>query len=228
MPRISSCGSSDPQLKASQDSAWNESRVLSRAYRPQLFRHRIDPYAALATDAGMIERTENITFIPLVVTLCFFAFRYVRQDIPRPKIDRQTGAMFRQADALAAQAQAGPLTAAATNLPPGSQSYSFISTLSSNGVCSQSVEITSQGDGVPPRIVRHRSGNCAVTPGGRGTVNLPMAPATRPDVIWTNARPATPNAAPAAPASKPDVIWTSAKGDGPYSGLVREIPAAQR
>jgi hypothetical protein len=144
------------------------------------------------------------------------------------ELDRQTAAMFRQADALAAQPQSGQMTTAATNLPPGGQSYSFVSTLSGNGVCSQSVEITSQGDGAPPRIVRHSSGNCAAAPSGSGTVNMPMAPAARPDVIWTNTRPATPNAIPATPVSKPEVIWTSAKGTKPYGGLVREIPAAQR
>jgi hypothetical protein len=145
------------------------------------------------------------------------------------EMDRRAAAMFRQADALAAQAQSGQLTeAAAGNLPPGGQSYSFVSTMSGNGVCSQSVEITSQGNGAPPRIVRHSSGDCAVAPGGSGTVNLPTAPAARPDAIWTNARPATPDATRAAPATQPDVLWTSAKGARPYAGLAREIPPAQR
>ena len=124
------------------------------------------------------------------------------------EMDRQAASMFRQADELAAQARSGQLTEAAMrNLPPGSANYSFVSTMSGSGVCTQSVEITSRGNGAPPRVVSHSSGNCAAAPGASGSISLPTAPA---------------------PASRPDVVWTSAHGPRPYAGLVREIPAAQR
>jgi len=123
------------------------------------------------------------------------------------EMDRQAAAMLRQADALAAQARSGQLTETALrNLPPGSQGYSFITTMSGNGVCTQSVEITTQGNGAPPRVVSHSSGNCGTAQGAGGSVNLP-APA---------------------PANGPDVVWTSAHEAKPYAGLVRPIPAAQR
>lgn len=125
------------------------------------------------------------------------------------EMDREAAAMLRQADLLAAEARSGQLGEAALHgLPRGGESYSFVSTLSGSGVCSQSVEITSQGNGAPPRVVRHSSGNCTALPGGAGSVNLPAAPAT--------------------PATRPDVVWTSAPGAKPYAGLVREIPAGQR
>jgi hypothetical protein len=106
------------------------------------------------------------------------------------EMDRQAAAMFRQAEALTTQAQSGqPIPTAVQNLPPGSQSYSFISTMSSNGVCSQSVEITSTGNG-PPKVVRHSSGNCGPTAGGTvgaagDAVAVPaMTPSHRPDTLW--------------------------------------------
>jgi hypothetical protein len=142
------------------------------------------------------------------------------------EMDRQATAMFRQADTLLVQPGSGQLTEAALrSLPPGSQSYSFVSTMSGSGVCSQSVEITSPGNGQKPRVVRHSSGDCGPSGGAAGSANLPSAapPGREPGPVWTNA-PAqrqTPN-------TRPDVIWTSAKGAKPYAGLVREIPAAQR
>ncbi len=150
------------------------------------------------------------------------------------EMDREAAAMFRRADALAAEANSGQLTEAALRtLPPGSQSYTFVSTMSGNGVCSQSVEITGMGNGQPPRVVRHSSGDCGPmggpaggpTGGTAGSVDLPTAtpPLGRAGPVWTAAP-----AQPAVPASRPDVIWTSAKGAKPYAGLVHEIPAATR
>ncbi len=124
------------------------------------------------------------------------------------EMDRQAAAMFRQADALAAQARSGQLSEAAMrNLPPGSASYSFVSTMSGNGVCTRSVAINSTGNGAAPRIVSHSSGNCGAAPGASGSINLPAA---------------------AAPASRPDVVWTRARGARPAAGLAREIPPAGR
>jgi hypothetical protein len=142
------------------------------------------------------------------------------------EMDREATAMFRQANAVAAEANSGRLTAAALrNLPPGSQSYSFVSTMSGNGVCSQSVEITGMGNGQPPRVVRHSSGNCGPMGGAAGTVNLPAATPQfgQPGPVWTSAP-----ARRVVPGSRPDVVWTSAKGAKPYAGLVREIPTATR
>src|SRR4051794_37390725 len=86
------------------------------------------------------------------------------------EMDRRAAAMFRYADVMAAGAPAGEVAEAASGaMPPGSQSYSYVSTISGSGVCTQSVRITSRGDG-PPRVERHSSGNCgpvAAPPAGR-------------------------------------------------------------
>lgn len=66
-------------------------------------------------------------------------------------------ALFRSnAAALSAP---GMSEAALSKLPAGAQGYSFISTMSGNGTCMQSVQITSTGNG-KPNVVRRSSGNC--------------------------------------------------------------------
>jgi hypothetical protein len=152
------------------------------------------------------------------------------------EMDRQAAAMFQQAESLAAAARSGQLTEAAMqSLPPGgaSASYSSISTMSGNGssssFCTQSIEITSPGNGAPPRVVSHSSGNCAPMGGSSGSVNQPTMmpqPFGEPGPVWTSAPAQTqtpyPNPAP------PDMLWTSAHGARPYAGLVEEIPPAQQ
>lgn len=123
------------------------------------------------------------------------------------EMDRQVAAMFRQAEAMAAQARSGQLTEAALhNLPPGSREYTFTSTISGNGVCAQSVEITSTGNG-PPRVVSHSSGNCGTSGNRSGVVNLPAA--------------APP------PAKQPDLLLTEASGSSPVSGMARRAAATR-
>jgi hypothetical protein len=141
------------------------------------------------------------------------------------EMDHQAAAMLRQANALVAQARSGQLTEAAIhNLPPGSQGYTFVSTMSGSGVCTRSVEITTPGNGAPPKVVSHSSGNCGPSGGTTGTVNLPTAAPlfSQPAPIWTSAPSVVP-----APATRPDVVWTSAHGARPYAGLVEPIPIGQ-
>ncbi|HLI21678.1 MAG TPA: hypothetical protein VKV32_11200 [Stellaceae bacterium] len=104
------------------------------------------------------------------------------------QMDREAAAMMNEMDQLQSAAfgsLANPgetMQAAMTNLPPGAQSYSFVSTLSPSGVCSQSVQITSRGPGQKPQIVTHSSGNCgAMGVGGPTNAATPdEAPATAP------------------------------------------------
>ncbi len=100
------------------------------------------------------------------------------------QMDREMAAMLRQADALQASvmAGAGPLTFASTgDLPPGAQSFYYVSTLSGAGVCSRSVEITSTGDGREPRVVSHSSGDCGTSAAPTVSRPLDAAPAPTPD-----------------------------------------------
>jgi hypothetical protein len=124
------------------------------------------------------------------------------------EMDRQAAAMFRRAEAVAAQARSGqPIETAFGNLPAGAQGYTYISTMSGNGVCSRSVEITSTGNG-PPRVTSHSSGNCGPASGSPGAATLPAIP-TRP-------------------AKQPDLLLTSVKDSGPYVGVVRRVANTQR
>ena len=92
-----------------------------------------------------------------------------------------------------------PIEMALGNLPPGTESYSMVSTWSGNGVCTQSVEITSPANGGEPRVVSHSSGNCGSAPGSTGVVTTPTLPA---------------------PTHPPDIRETH--GTPPYGGLVGE------
>lgn len=88
---------------------------------------------------------------------------FARMDRMMAEMDRQSDAMLREA-ALAARAgnaKPGLNLAVAGQLPAGTISYSFVSTSSGNGTCSQSVQITSYGANQQPKVLRRTSGNCS-------------------------------------------------------------------
>lgn len=117
-------------------------------------------------------------------------------------MDREAASLMRQAEMLAnapAFAANQPIEAALGNLPPGTQSYTMVSTWSGNGVCTQSVEITSPANGGQPRVVSHSSGNCGSAPRSPGSNVTPTIPA---------------------PTHQPRILETH--GTQPYAGLVRE------
>ena len=106
------------------------------------------------------------------------------------QMDREADAMMRQMQAIAAQPVAGPgqleggqpIQIDMSQLPPGTQSYSFISTMSPHGVCSQSTEIIAKGAGQKPQVITHSSGNCGpAAAGGATNIAAPdQMPATQP------------------------------------------------
>ena len=113
------------------------------------------------------------------------------------EVDREAAALFRYADAMMARRWSGASGLTLTNvqnLPPGTRGFSYVSTMSGNGVCTRSTEITATGNG-PPRVVTHSSGNCGPEPrlpgnagwGAPGIVHAPAtpAPSKRPDLLWT-------------------------------------------
>jgi hypothetical protein len=143
---------------------------------------------------------------------------FAQMDRISAEMDRQVDALFRQTAALADNPNLFTQTKLA-NMPPGSESYTFVSTDSPSGVCEQSMQITATGNG-PPQVVRHTYGNCAPTGGAGAPIGLPNAqpqsPAQRPQMIMTRAHHAI--------HQRPDVVLTGAKGTKPYAGLVKEIP----
>jgi hypothetical protein len=117
-------------------------------------------------------------------------------------MDREAASLMQQAAMLAnapAFAPNRPIETALGNLPPGTESYSMVSTWSGNGVCTQSVEITPPANGDKPRVVSHSSGNCGSALGSTGVIRTPTLPA---------------------PTHPPDILET--QGMPPYGGLVRE------
>jgi hypothetical protein len=80
-------------------------------------------------------------------------------------MDRQEAMMMQQAASL--EANAGPhglMQADVSRLPTGVQGFSMVSTLSGNGVCTQSVQYTSTGDGKPAKVLTKTSGDCSAAP----------------------------------------------------------------
>lgn len=79
-------------------------------------------------------------------------------------MDRQMAQMMYQAN-LMQQAADHPLNAAVfKDMPAGSASYSFVSTMAGNSVCMRTMQITSSPNGGQPKVVSHTSGNCGDKP----------------------------------------------------------------
>ncbi len=99
------------------------------------------------------------------------------------EMNRQMDALFRQAGSLASAAWSG--TESAAVLPPGTMSYSMISTAAGNQVCTRSMQITASGNGGKPQVIRHSFGDCGA--GAADTLSGPDA-APAPHPIPVNAR----------------------------------------
>ena len=62
------------------------------------------------------------------------------------------------------------LNAKLSNLPPGTQSYSVVTTMVGNRVCTRTTSFTSAGNGAKPQMVSNVSGDCkAIAPAGDGS-----------------------------------------------------------
>jgi hypothetical protein len=99
------------------------------------------------------------------------------------EMDRQMAAMLRNANALAAESWSNPRGATEIGsgpIPAGSESYSFISTGSGNGMCGRSVQITSNGNGQKPHVVSRSWGNCGSSGPG---VQSSVPPADQPSDV---------------------------------------------
>jgi len=112
-------------------------------------------------------------------------------------MDANLASMIRQADAMMAMPVMVPAFNGVTEadlkaLPPGSQSYSVISTMNGNNVCTRSVQITESGQG-KAQVVRHSSGNCAAVPDSSALFHL----APQDDKNLMNVRNVAPQSLPA-------------------------------
>lgn len=77
------------------------------------------------------------------------------------QMDAQMVAMMRQADLLTRLPQGQTLNQAVLkDLPPGTTSFSYVSTASGNGVCTQVTRITRGANDAKPQVVSQTSGDC--------------------------------------------------------------------
>lgn len=83
------------------------------------------------------------------------------------EMQQQSAALFQQARAMQA-AKADPQRLLALAAPGVGQSLSFVSTMSGSGVCARSVQITSNGDGKPAKVVSKTYGDCVASGGAQG------------------------------------------------------------
>jgi hypothetical protein len=82
-------------------------------------------------------------------------------------LDRQVDAIMRQANTIPSPSRVSgihPNVAALSAMPAGTSSYSVVSTTTSRGTCTRTVETTAMGVGRPPKIVARSSGNCTAAP----------------------------------------------------------------
>ena len=99
-------------------------------------------------------------FVDPFEPVSFDAFGAIAADMTR-----QAETMVRQMDLLQREAMASDRTVRPTvlaNLPAGQVSYRYVSTDDGKSVCTQTWQMTSQGDHRPPTITSASYGNCAM------------------------------------------------------------------
>jgi hypothetical protein len=78
------------------------------------------------------------------------------------QMDAQMAAMMHQAELVTRLPQGQVLNQAVLkDLPPGTTSFSYVSTSSSNGVCTQMTRITRGANDAKPQVVSQTSGDCS-------------------------------------------------------------------
>jgi hypothetical protein len=110
-------------------------------------------------------------------------------------MDRQFAALFRQADLAAAPAAGGGVPglnlAAASRLPAGTISYSFVSTSDGRGTCSRTTRVTSLGAGQAPKVETQAAGDCTAAAAPAASVpaaRQAVAPAPDANVVRPTTR----------------------------------------
>ncbi len=102
------------------------------------------------------------------------------------EMDREMAVMMQNRVALPAMpgilGPGGLQQVTAGALPPGGQSLSVVSTFAGGHHCTQSVEVTSQGPGQPPKVVRQSSGDCAGAPSAPAVPAVAIPPGRRTSI----------------------------------------------
>jgi hypothetical protein len=100
------------------------------------------------------------------------------------QMDREMAAMMQQANMMAVRLPSPDqvFNADLRDMPAGATEYSVVSSLTGNGFCSRSTEITNLGNGEKPKVVTHTAGDCG---NAKGVVEQPTAPSDGPDAGLT-------------------------------------------
>lgn len=98
-------------------------------------------------------------------------------DSPFAAMDRISEQMNRQAEAMLRQAATMAAQPDGADMPAGSFHYTMVSTSSGGKGCSQSVQVTSAGEGQQPKVIRTSSGDCSAVAASGAT------PAVAPNAV---------------------------------------------
>jgi hypothetical protein len=116
------------------------------------------------------------------------------------EMDRDAAAMLQRADLLEEEALQGPegLTQISSEtLPAGTRGISYVTTVTSQGVCVRSMQFTSTGGGKKPQVLTRTSGQCGGS--GKSTASSKAAARSSKSVAaspqWAQPRPEAPNTA---------------------------------
>lgn len=80
------------------------------------------------------------------------------------EMDARMAAMMRMAGDAQADGGAPGMVVSVNGMPAGSVSYSYVSTSTGANGCTQTVAMSSTGDGAKPKIVRTSAGDCGTGP----------------------------------------------------------------
>jgi hypothetical protein len=123
---------------------------------------------------------ERIAFDPVVA---FDPAPFAEMDRVAAMLDRQAELAMQQAAAIERAAAAGhaPQMAAGDKPVPGMVSYSYVSTTTSDGGCTRTVEWRSDGTSAQPKMTRTSAGSCPDAHSGEAAQPLKAAaPAPAP------------------------------------------------
>ena len=90
------------------------------------------------------------------------------------QMDQQAASLLRQVESLAATPIPAP-----GRLPAGTSGYSFVSTMTGNGACMESTQITYSGNNAP-KMVSYRSGDCGAGAGATAPMMIRAVPTPAP------------------------------------------------
>lgn len=118
--------------------------------------------------------------MPVAMIAPDFDAPFAMLDRVAAEMDRQQAEMLQQAATQLPPAQGGRIQTASDAASPQSvYHYTYISSTSGNGGCTQSYALTSYGDKQAPKEVSSQSGDCkGVTPLVKASVAAPAMPAT--------------------------------------------------